>query len=461
MSFVLAQPHSTISCHDLHEPSITSKLKGFFNGTKKHESKNIAQPLRPPARLPKWSRGSSDKVFQLSSSRRSSLSNEVPVSPARFSIQSEFRELRRTSIERILFPIRSQETSVVTVREGRQTVSARARALSILEIVEAIVLQIEDPVSLAVTTTKSDKSATIRTSEGSGPLSACLYVNRIFHAAAKRAISKRIVLHDMDQLVAYTQNKASQDNLCRDLLIHRVKACEQEQFEQIAQFRLRSLELYVCPKLIPTAAMLSSGTLLKIALPGCALVDDELMTTIARMCQKLQILDLRACEKVSDAGVIAIAQRCPDLSYLNVGRIKRSEAITDLSIVEICKRTSVETLGLAGCAISDESVLAVARHRGLQIERLSMNQCHKITDYALCELLRSSPRLQVLEVVGCDKLRDAKTMCFFKFSTGALVETSDSFAAEMQLYEGEVKFELERLKLRASCARLAARRVTA
>ena len=66
----------------------------------------------------------------------------------------------------------------------------------------------------------------------------------------------------------------------------------------------------------------------RIVLPGCSQVEDYTLEIIARNCPILEILDLRACEMVTDMGLIAIAEGCQELKYLNVGRVKGGERIT-------------------------------------------------------------------------------------------------------------------------------------
>lgn len=334
-----------------------------------------------------------------------------------------------------------------TAEERPGQYSACNAALAIPEVVENI-LRLLDEISwqskslgLNRQQNKDVSPMDSEDREECGSMNACATVNQVFYWAAKRILSTRVELKSMEQLDQYAAAEAGNDNLCRDLLVHRIKTCEQAEFDRINQYRLKSLELYVCPKLVPAESLLSSGTLLKLALPGCGLVDDSVMQSVARLCKHLEVLDLRACELVTDMGIVAIAENCPRLSYLNVGRVKNSAGITDRSLTQICQLTSVETLGLAGCSIGDEGVFAIAQHRGPHIERLSMNQCHAVSDYSLVSLLKASPKLQVLEIVGCEQVSDAEQLYNFKSATGALVETSTSLAMKIKLYERLVKSE--------------------
>ncbi len=203
----------------------------------------------------------------------------------------------------------------------------------------------------------------------SGGVFSCLLASRNFHYTAKRVLSRRINVSKINDFLQYASSPAASDNLCRALVLHKLKEATQSNLDAICQNRLERLELYVCPNLVPNDALLGQGTLQKLALPGCSLVDDEFLNRVASRCPKLQILDLRACELISDVGIMSIALGCPSLQYLNVGRVNKGWKVTDSSIIEVTLRTQVDTLGLAGCAIGDDTIWAVAKNRGPFIER--------------------------------------------------------------------------------------------
>lgn len=381
------------------------------------------------------------------------MDEEVPPSPTHLVVRRNYSSAARTSpIRRLL-----HAPEISQVQDNNQ---ACRTALSIPEVVECILQSLDDDywtTNSSILSRKTPRSEPGEEVPARGSLYHCLLVSQTFNWAATRVLSRRVELKELTRLEAYTRSSASKDRLCRDLLIHRVKTCDQSKFDDIEQYRLRSLELYVCPNLVPNLQMISSGTLKKIALPGCGKVDDMVMEQIAKYCPQLEILDLRACELVTDHGLIQIANHCPRLAYLNVGRVKRAGNVTDRSIVEISMKTSVETLGLAGCAVGDEAVLSIAHHRGSQIERLSMNQCPAITDISISQLVIMAPRLQVLEIVGCHLVRNAKALCYFKVKSGALVETDQKLSAQMQVYEADAIAEFEACNDRS---RRAQRRIT-
>lgn len=453
------------ACHD--NVSLKNRLKDFFSlpTNRRFPKSEVARKRSAPSlsgckNETLWVADACSEAIRTSKqdfSRQSFESSpDTPTSPTRLVVSKDCRSTERVSCARTVFATNScldeypcDTVSLGALCNARHCIQgnlASSVALGIPEIVENILQKLDEILwqsNSSLLTRGSRKSSELQNDEDeatcTGPLYACLTVDRIFNWAAKRIISRRIELNKLEQLERYSSSVASRDNLCRDLLVHRIKTCDQSMFDSIQQYRLKSLELYVCPKLVPNQKMLGAGTLIKLALPGCGLVTDKNMAEVAMNCPLLEILDLRACELVTDDGIIQIADSCPRLSYLNVGRVKNSGAITDRSIARITKKTSVETLGLAGCGIGDRTVLSIAHNRGLEIERLSMNQCHLISDYSINILLQNSPKLQVLEVVGCEDVKDAKALCNFKIKSGALVETSEALALQIREYERVLK----------------------
>ena len=86
-------------------------------------------------------------------------------------------------------------------------------------------------------------------------------------------------------------------------------------------------------------------------------------------CPDLRVLDLRACEKVTDQGLLYISKGCTKLKYLNVGRVHRGDEITSEGVQAIAQNTQIDTLGLAGCHVGDAAIWAIAQSRGPFIER--------------------------------------------------------------------------------------------
>jgi antagonist of mitotic exit network protein 1 len=91
----------------------------------------------------------------------------------------------------------------------------------------------------------------------------------------------------------------------------------------------------------------------------------------------------------------------------------------------INRLTEVDTLGLASCAVSDRGIWSVATHRGIKIERLSLNNCLNLTNASIPSILPFTPNLQVLELRGCVKITYVRPIVEFRRKgreRGVLVE---------------------------------------
>ncbi|KAG0232583.1 Antagonist of MEN (Mitotic Exit Network) [Actinomortierella wolfii] len=179
---------------------------------------------------------------------------------------------------------------------------------------------------------------------------------------------------------------------------------------------LVSIEFYIC-EMITDAVVVSLAEhcprLQYLLLPGCAKVTDNGIKAVARHCPRLRHLDLRACSLVSDESLIEIAENCPDLWHLNCGRVTGAHRVTGKSIVPIAKNTSLNTLGLAGCGMTDDAVIKIAEYCREGLNRISLNCCTELTSAAIRALMIYCPSLAVLEIKKCLKIRDMAPLNHF------------------------------------------------
>jgi antagonist of mitotic exit network protein 1 len=285
---------------------------------------------------------------------------------------------------------------------------------------------------------------------------ACLLVNKEWHEAARRVLRRRAFFTAYEPWIRFANRKEGHTPHLRTLVLHKVRQARDEELQRLGQQpRLEWLELHVCPELLPSEDLLCSPHLKRIALPGCSRVDDSTLEIIAKNCPNLEILDLRACELVTDKGLTAIADGCPKLKYLNVGRVKGGERITCSGVDAIARYftssnpandrlTDVDTLGLAGCAVSDRGIWSVATHRGAKIERLSLNNCLNLSNASIPLILQHTPNLQVLELRGCVKITQVRPIVEFRKkwrARGVLIEGCEIFEGRMRHCEDEMDRE--------------------
>ena len=370
-------------------------------------------------------------------------------------ITSNSTQLSVATIDPLSVAAWSQSQSKPDRLARRYCTKARDQALAMPEVVECILQQLDAMACEANSiggkrrsqsqtrnsTTTATKCDAGEVADGDlelkGAVSACLYVNKTWSDAARRVLSNRVEFNSLVTFAKYVDSAAARDNLCRDLLIHKTRDANNTHLAKLNQTKLRSIEFYVCPELTPPVDMLVGGSVRRLALPGCSLSDDALMEVVARSCPRLTTLDLRACERVSDVGVVAVAKACRELRYLNVGRMQAGERITDVSLEALCAYTSIETVGLAGCDVTDTGVLAIARLRYNDISRVSLNQCRRVTSDSIVQLVKTATKLKVLELVGCPRVQAYEALLEFKQATGALVDVDSELGelmVQLQLY---------------------------
>lgn len=221
------------------------------------------------------------------------------------------------------------------------------------------------------------------------------------------------------QSVSMNNNIITYRKSLRNLSLRKIKEKSiNESLRAIAKnaAHLTNLDIYICDNLedetvirfatfhITPCTPISSLT--SISLAGCYRITDTSVIAVANHCPLLEHLDLRACGLVSDVSISVVALNCPRLRHLNVGRIRDRERITITSIRLIAQRTKAAVLGLAGCDITDECMLLLAQHRKSGMERISVNNCYRITNESIRAFVKLCPRLSVFEMKECHLVND-------------------------------------------------------
>ncbi|KAJ2956058.1 hypothetical protein NQZ79_g8039 [Umbelopsis isabellina] len=209
---------------------------------------------------------------------------------------------------------------------------------------------------------------------------------------------------------ATSRNIERYHRILRHLSLRKVKDSSiNEPLLAVAKFAkaLTHLDMYICDYLVDTTVMaFITPNLTNISFAGCHQITDTSITMVAKTCPNLIHLDLRACGSVSDASISQIAQSCSRLRHLNVGRIREGKRITFASVKLIAELTDVSVLGLAGCELTDECIQVLAQARGNGLERLSVNNCHKLTNRSIRHVLDHCQRLSVFEMKECHLIDD-------------------------------------------------------
>lgn len=255
-----------------------------------------------------------------------------------------------------------------------------------------------------------------------GVLFSCLLVNKLFYAIAKDLITEHLKFENPLHFESFATREEQVLTIVKPTTfeLNRMLYAKQQPLDLIAKSidssRLQKLKFFMCPKLMPPLSFFTSS-LISFTVAGSKVVDDSLLMHLGRNCLNLKHLDLRACDHVTDAGIYAIAQSCKKLVTLNLGRKRKGHLITDNSVAFLVRNnTMLETVGLAGCSISDISMWELALKCGANLRRLSINDCVNISNNSISHILNHGmlPHLCVLEIKDVPKLDDYAPIVNFK-----------------------------------------------
>lgn len=210
-----------------------------------------------------------------------------------------------------------------------------------------------------------------------------------------------------------TQHHHQYRNAVRSIALRKIKNKSiNEPLQQLGQHtnKLEKLDIYICDHLSDSSIYRfithNNQSLTYLSLAGCNKITDDAVLSVAKHCPSLEHLDLRACGLISDISIQSIAYNCSNLHHLNVGRVRDREKITMQSINLIAQKTKVAVLGLAGCDMSDECLILLAKYRGSGLERISVNNCYRITNKSIRAYVDYCPNLSVFEMKECHWVDD-------------------------------------------------------
>lgn len=303
-----------------------------------------------------------------------------------------------------------------------------------------------------------------------GSLHQCAQVNKLWYELSMKYLLRNLSFKDSNKFLKFMMNSKllySNDrnftNHPRSLMLYKLNHLKTEDLQmdlnssgKIPFQDLKSLQLYICPNLLPIKPWFSQfKNLQKLSFPGNKQLNDAFMIEISLYLNKLQHLDLRACENVTDVGVVAIASRCKNLKLINLGRHKNGHAITDVSLVVLGKYTNVETIGVAGCSITDSGLWEFAKTNGENVKRLSLNKCKYLTNMSVPYLIGYNyfPKLVVLEIKNIENLTNMKLLAKFtlwrkSLKSPLLIESCDRLTQLINFEEEKLRKKRALISLR-------------
>lgn len=277
----------------------------------------------------------------------------------------------------------------------------------------------------AVTSTLDSEGNPIADYNHCNSLYNCLFVNKLWYQVAKEVATTKLFFADAAKWDKFVQRSPKRCQLTRSksntklFIMHKLPHAEQEEIETVAPFvsgSLEWIEMYICPKVLPSSLMFAGLGLKKLVLPGSRVVDDQFLNMVARHCPQLETLDLRACGLVTDKGMVNLLFNCNNITTLNLGRHSQSSKITDLTLNAVSKYTQIETLGLAGCSITDSGLWTLALTSSDTLTRLSLNGCVQLTNNSLPRIFAEGlfSNVSVLEIRHILALTNFKPLVLFQ-----------------------------------------------
>ncbi|KAI9893057.1 MAG: SCF ubiquitin ligase complex subunit [Vezdaea aestivalis] len=176
------------------------------------------------------------------------------------------------------------------------------------------------------------------------------------------------------------------------------------------------IDLYKCANIkdVSVSTLLKRGKHLReLRLSFCKLVTDEAFLSLRndRTFETLRILDLTACENLTDAAVRQITEMAPRLRNLVLAKCAR---ITDAAVTAIARLgKNLHYVHLGHCnQISDQSIKHLIKTCN-RIRYIDLACCHKLTDDSI-KLLATLPKLRRIGLVKCVQVTDESIFALAK-----------------------------------------------
>ncbi|KAI5059210.1 hypothetical protein GOP47_0025529 [Adiantum capillus-veneris] len=131
------------------------------------------------------------------------------------------------------------------------------------------------------------------------------------------------------------------------------------------------------------------------------LEDDDLRCLGKR---ELRSLNLNACQKITDLGLMVVARSCPGLKHFSIyWNLKITDAGVKV-LLENCE--GLTSLNLSGCKRVTDKSLEMISVQGTCLTELNLTRCLNLTDDGLSRLLESCRSIQVLYLYAVSSLTD-------------------------------------------------------
>ncbi|KAJ7507979.1 hypothetical protein B0H11DRAFT_153700 [Mycena galericulata] len=134
-----------------------------------------------------------------------------------------------------------------------------------------------------------------------------------------------------------------------------------------------------------------------LRLSGCKLLTDRALESICKLGDHLDVLMLAHVANITDRGVVKLARACTNLRCVDVGFCR---LLTDMSVFCLAELQGIRRLSLVRVhKMTDIALFALAEH-ALDLERLNLSYCDRLTLEAVHLLVKRLVRLQHLSATG-------------------------------------------------------------
>jgi len=184
-----------------------------------------------------------------------------------------------------------------------------------------------------------------------------------------------------------------------DLSLHGQKQLTDYALHAIAQHlpKLEMLNLGACTRISDSGvvALATRCTALKVLSLSFTCVEDAAVSAVAMNCPLLEDLTLWDCDGVTDESIIALVERCPKINYLQL----QGTSITCAALVALAAgECPLHDLGIEGCShVSDAGVIAMVP-KWRTVERLGIDLCSTGVTVASMLEVAKLPNLVSLDV---------------------------------------------------------------
>ncbi|KAJ6515727.1 hypothetical protein C8R45DRAFT_957430 [Mycena sanguinolenta] len=140
-----------------------------------------------------------------------------------------------------------------------------------------------------------------------------------------------------------------------------------------------------------------AGFLQHLRLSGCKQLTDRTLESLCKLGVHLDVLVLTHVSNITDTGIVKLARACSNLRCVDVGFCRN---LTDMSVICLAELRGIRRLSLVRVhKLTDMAVFALAEH-AVDLERLNLSYCDRLTLEAMHLLLKRLVRLKNLSATG-------------------------------------------------------------